>query len=160
MRPHQLSSDQAFKTSVHKDRRKEGRKKCKVEQGEKQQWSQQHKSSWALKIESSRLKTTENKSQSRKPWRRESHEVVMATNTRYRRQTRKTAIMKFWGKKEKQTPRVRVDLWTTYSSTKVIQTQGIDDGSNRREKVKIGQLDYTFLHMYSAATAFFTFLAK
>jgi alpha-N-acetylglucosamine transferase len=26
MRPHQLSSDQAFKTSVHKDRRKEGRK--------------------------------------------------------------------------------------------------------------------------------------
>ncbi len=61
--------------------RKEGRKKCKVQQGEKQQWSRQDKSSWALKIESSRLKTTENKSQSKKPWRRESHEVVMATNT-------------------------------------------------------------------------------
>jgi hypothetical protein len=55
--------------------------------------------------------------------------------------------MKFWGKKEKQTPRVRVDLETTYSSTKVIQTQAIEDGSNRRERVKIGQLDYTFLHM-------------
>ncbi len=53
-----------------------------------------------------------------------------------------------------------MDLETTYSSTKVIQTQAIDDGSNRREKVEIGQLDYTFLHMYSAATAFFTFFAK
>jgi hypothetical protein len=35
-----------------------------------------------------------------------------------------------------------VDLEATYSSTKVIQTQAIDDGSNRRENVKIGQLDY------------------
>lgn len=147
MRPHQLSSDHAFKTSVHKDlRRKEGRKKCKVQQGEKQRWSRQDKSSWALQIESSRLKTTENKSQSKKPWRRESHEVVMATNTIQTPNTQKcnNEVVR---EKGKQTPRVRVDLETTYSSTKVIQTQAIDDGSNRREKVKIGQVDYAFLHM-------------
>jgi hypothetical protein len=70
----------------------------------------------------------------------------MATNTIQTPNTQKcnNEVVR---EKGKQTPRVRVDLETTYSSTKVIQTQAIDDGSNRREKVKIGQVDYAFLHM-------------